>query len=247
MSFIGVDGCPDGWFAVRYGESGYLDAKLYDSIDGIWDEVDGVERILIDVPIGLREDSKEPRPCDSAARRKLSPLRHHSVFPPPIRAAVHADSYEAAKEIQETHTDGSLGVQSWGISDKIAELDSFLREAEPTAVEIIQESHPEVCFWALNDEEAMTYSKSGQPAAAFWERVRVLESVDSEVLDHVRNASEDLDAKVKSDDVIDALVLALTASPLTNEALSLPRENEPEYGLDPTGELPMQIVYANRK
>lgn len=72
------------------------------------------------------------------------------MFPPPVRAAVQAASYAEAKEIQEVRTDGSLGVQSWGISDKIDHLDRYLRKGNPQAKAKIRESHPEVCFWALN-------------------------------------------------------------------------------------------------
>ena len=127
-----------------------------------------------------------------------------------------------------------------GPTDKIAELDSFLREAEPDARGTIREAHPEVCFWALNDESATEYSKTAQPAAAFWERIGILEAIDSTVVDDIRDASTDLDAKVGSDDVIDAFALALTASPKTGSLRTLP--DEPPT--DDTGKLPMEMVYA---
>lgn len=239
--YIGVDGCPGGWFAVMYGEGGYREGRRFDSIEELWGEWGNpAETILIDVPIGLRESSSEPRACDKAARKRLSPTRHSSVFPTPIREAAHAKSYEDAKAIQERETEGSLGVQSWGIASKIAKLDTFLREEVPAATSKIREAHPEVCFWALADERAMSYSKTGQPAAAFWERVTTLEGIDDDVLEHVREASTGLNAKVGSDDVIDAFALALTASSLTDDLQSLPKHGE----TDPTG-LPMEIVYAS--
>lgn len=241
--YVGVDGCPGGWIGVEYDEEGYRDAARVDSVDELWDRWSGADTILIDVPIGLRETSNEPRPCDTAARERLSPTRHRSVFPTPIREAVHADSYEEAKDIQERKTDGSLGVQSWGIADKIAKVDTFLQEEKPDATETIREAHPEVAFWALADEQAMAYSKTGQPAAAFWERVTTLEAVDSDVLTHVRAAGTDLDAEVKNDDVIDAFALALTASPLTGDIQALQDETD---ATDPTG-LPMEIAYAFRR
>lgn len=241
--YVGVDGCPGGWIGVEYDEAGYRDAARVDSVDELWGRWGDAETILIDVPIGLRETSNEPRGCDTAARKRLSPTRHSSVFPTPVREAVHADSYEEAKAIQERTTDGSLGVQSWGIAGKIAQLDTFLQEKKPEATGTIREAHPEVCFWALADERAMAHSKTGQPAAAFWERVTTLEKVDRDVLGHVRDAGTGLDAEVKNDDVIDAFALALTASPLTGELRSLPEGGE---STDPTG-LPMEIVYARRE
>lgn len=239
--YIGVDGCSDGWIAVHFDEDSYEGSELYGGIEELWaDYGDAAEQILIDVPIGLRERSNAKRPCDDAARKKLSPKRHSSVFPVPVRAAVHKGSYEDAKETQENRTDGSLGVQSWGIADKIAELDSFLCETEPDAVGTIREAHPEICFWALNGESATEYSKTGQPAAAFWERIEILEVVDDAVIDDVRNASTDIDAKVGNDDVIDAFVLVLTASSKTGLLQTLP--DEPPT--DDTGTLPMEMVYA---
>ena len=243
--YIGVDGCSAGWIAVQYEEDSYEDSSLYKDIDELWAaHHDTAERILIDVPIGLRENSNTKRPCDDAARKKLSPKRHSSVFSVPVRAAVHEESYEDAKATQEKHTDGSLGVQSWGIADKIAELDSFLRETEPDAVGTIREAHPEVCFWALNGESATEYSKTGQPAAAFWERIGILEAIDDTIVDDVRDAATDLDAKVGNDDVIDAFALALTASPKTGSLRTLPDKWPDDDTGDPTGELPMEMVYA---
>jgi predicted RNase H-like nuclease len=166
------------------------------------------------------------------------------VFSVPVRAAIQEESYEDAKETQENCTEGSLGVQSWGIADKIAELDSFLREAEPDAVGTIREAHPEVCFWALNGETPTEYSKTGQPAAAFWERIEIFEAIDGAVVDDIRDASTDLDAKVGNDDIIDAFALAFTASPKTGPLETLPDEWPEEDGGDPTGKLPMEMVYA---
>ena len=243
--YIGVDGCSTGWVAVQFDEEGYEDTNLYEHIQELWKAHGEVaEQILIDVPIGLRENSNGKRPCDDAARKKLSPNRHSSVFPVPVRAAVHEGSYEDAKETQEKRTDGSLGVQSWGIADKIAELDSFLCETEPEAVGTIREAHPEVCFWALNGESATEYSKTGQPAPAFWERIEILETIDGSIIDDIRDASTDLMAEVGNDDVIDAFVLALTASPKTGPLQALPEELTHGDTGDPTGDLPMEMVYS---
>ena len=245
--YLGVDGCPEGWIAIVYSDDGYIDADVYPCFGELWSAYgDRADTILVDVPIGLREDSSEPRPCDTEARRKLSPHRHTSVFPTPVREAVYQESYQEAKAVQERRTEGSLGVQSWGIADKIAELDTFLRKIEPEATGTISEAHPEVCFWALNEEQAMKYSKTGQPAAAFWERISVLQEIDESLLDHLRRASQDLDATVGNDDVVDAFALALTASPRTASLQQLPDPRPETNPGDPTGKLPMEIVYAYR-
>ena len=238
--FLGVDGSPDGWIAVWYGADGYTSAGLYEDITSLWAEhADAAETVLIDVPIGLREDSSAKRACDDTARSLLSPVRHSSVFPVPVRAAVHEDSYESAKRAQERLTDGSLGVQSWNIADNIAELDTFLRQRGETAVGTVREAHPEVCFWALNGKSPTEYSKTGQPAAAFWERIDILERFDEAVVSHVRSAGTDIDATVGNDDIVDAFALALTARPETGQLQTLPEEPpEDERGI------PMEMVYT---
>ena len=186
---------------------------------------------------GPRPAPSENRPWDAAARALRSPPRHSSVFPVPIRAAVHADSYGMAKTVQEERTDGSLGVQSWNIADNIAELDTFLRETAPEAVGTVREAHPEVCFCALDGGSPAQYSKTGQPAAAFWERIDVLETADEAVLDHVRRGGAGLDAAGGNDDIVDACVLALTARPGAGSLETLPAEPP----VDAEG-LPMEMV-----
>jgi predicted RNase H-like nuclease len=249
--YVGVDGAPGGWLAVRYDGDSFHDVQAYADVEALWDANRDAETILVDVPIGLRENGAEKRRCDDEARSKLGHPRSSSVFAPPVRAAVHADSYADAKETQEERTDGSLGTQSWAICGKIAEVDALLRDEATDATGVLREAHPEVCFWALNDEESMTFSKTSQPAAAFWERVQVLERVDEKVLDHLCTAGETLTEGAGSlpdddllaasnDDLLDAFALALTASDRTAAVQTLPERSEP----DPAG-LPMEMVYAH--
>lgn len=61
--------------------------------------------ILIDLPIGLREDDCTPRPCDAAARECLGSPRSSSVFPTPVRAVLKVEGYEVARQVQEGRID----------------------------------------------------------------------------------------------------------------------------------------------
>ena len=239
--YLGIDGAPDGWLAVAY-DGTTTEAELYDDITSVWaDYEDRAEVILIDVPIGLREDDGRPRPCDAAARDRLSPQRHASVFSVPIRAAVHESEYAAGKAVQEARTNRSIGAQTWQITDLIAEVDTFLQSTSD-AVGRVREAHPEVCFWALNGKVPTAYSKTGQPAAAVWERIEILETVEPAAVELTRAISTDLDADVGTDDVLDALVLAVSASQPTGPLRSLPTQWPASDPGDPTG-LPMEIVY----
>ena len=88
--YIGIDGSPDGWLAAWYDEDGYVNSGFFSHIDELWDQHgEAADTVLIDVPIGLREDSAKKRPCDDAARDKLGSPRQRSVFAVPIRDAVH--------------------------------------------------------------------------------------------------------------------------------------------------------------
>jgi len=245
MSVVGVDGCPDGWLAVAYEGTAFAGARTHDDFKSVWASHGEAGTVLVDVPIGLREASNEKRPCDDVAREVLGP-RSSSVFPPPVRDAVYEDSYADAKAVQEARTDGSLGVQSWHICPKIREVDRLLRETAPDARAAVREAHPELCFWALAGERPMAYSKTGQPAAAFWERVGVLETVDDAILADVRAAGTDLGGGTSMDDLLDAFVLAVTASDLTGSLRTLPPADSPRVERDPAG-LPMEMGYSKRR
>lgn len=235
--YLGVDGCPDGWIAVAYSDGGFEGASFYPSLRDLWEGHSDSERILVDVPIGLRTASSEPRSCDTEARKRLSPHRHHSVFPTPIRAAAHEGSYEAAKATQQARTDGSLNRQSWGIAPKIAETDELLRES-PAARERIRECHPEVCFWAFAGQP-MRYSKTAEQRRAYWERVDVLREREPDVYDHIWTATEQIEETTCStDDLIDAFAVALTARGNEAGLRTLPKTpDRDEAGLS------MEIVY----
>ena len=235
--YVGVDGCPDGWLAVAYDDSGFGAADVFARVTDLWAAHRDADRILIDVPIGLRESSGEPRACDSAARGVLSPERHHSVFPTPVRAAARESSYDAAKAVQEARTDGSLNRQTWGITPKIGAVDRFLLDT-PAARGVVRESHPEVCFRSFAGSP-MTYSKTRQPKRAFWERLAALRAVEPDVYDHLWAATESgLDGDASDDDLLDAFVVALTARGVGSGLKTLP----PDPETDPRG-LPMEIVY----
>jgi len=235
--YVGVDGCPEGWLAVAYDDSGFEAAAVFDHVGDLWAAYRDADRILIDVPIGLRDSSGEPRACDSAARGVLSPERHHSVFPTPVRAAAREDTYDAAKAVQERRTDGSLNRQTWGITPKIDEVDRFLRDT-PAARGVVRESHPEVCFRSFVGSP-MTYSKTRRPERAFWERVAALRAAEPDVYDHLWAATASgLAGDASDDDLLDAFAVALTARGDESGLETLPADPE----TDPRG-LSMEIVY----
>lgn len=234
---IGVDGCPAGWFAVAIGRNGEYALGCHGSIEELWRCAPSARAILIDIPIGLPSQAGAGRRVDAMARAQLAPRRHASVFSPPCREALAARTYAEACRINQRVCGRKLSIQTWHIMPKIKAVDDFL-QATPAAQKIIRETHPEICFWALAGGVPMRYSKKDARGRA--DRLALLQ--------RVYPASETIFAaalarftrrQVARDDILDALVNAVTALHLGQCGATLP-EDPP---LDRCG-LPMEMVFA---
>ena len=94
------------------------------------------------------------------------------MFPAPRRAALGATSHSEASE-RNRHVSGKgLSQQTFHILHKIAEVDTLLR-ADRRARQVIREVHPEILFWALNNDVSM--AKRKKRSEGIRERVMVLE------------------------------------------------------------------------
>jgi predicted RNase H-like nuclease len=232
--YVGADACKGGWFAIALTKDGQWQTGVCQDIGALWKKYHNADLILVDVPIGLRESGADERRVDKEARRKLGSARGPSVFRVPCRQAVYKNNYEDAKVENLRVTGKSLPVFTWGIVPKIRDVDALLL-IDARAREHIKEIHPELCFWAL----------AGRPMAqkkdtelGFCERLQILQSNYLQTEAIVEHALNDYPRKlVAKDDVLDALVAAITAlGPLK----SLP--DSPEF--DNQG-LPMQMLYRS--
>lgn len=234
MPVVGVDGCKSGWFAVRLELDGRSCFRVFCRIEDLWKEWSDASLILIDIPIGLSDTNRQ---CDTCARRVLR-HRHSTVFTPPCRAALKPSTHEKASEENFRVTCRKLSKQAWGILPKIREIDEFMRRSTEARLRI-REVHPEVCFWAFAGAP-MTHRK--QSPVGFKERLNLLcqldertDSIVCRALDRFRRS------KVAKDDILDALVAAITADRDTHELRSFPSEPQlDEYGL------PMEMVYCHQ-
>lgn len=244
-TYLGADWASNGWVAAELDDEHSLSVGFYPTIWGLWyDRGADADRILVDIPIGLSEDGR--RACDREAKALLGD-RRSSAFWTPIRDAVYEDNVEAAKQIQTETMDHSISNQAWAIVPRIREVDTFLRETA-TARELVRESHPEVCFWALNDDEPVGAKSDDEGLDA---RQRVLTS--TEFLDRgdceeaIETLAEPSYARFATeDDVLDATVLAVTARHVAAGAYStLPDESETDGDHPPKDDegIPMEIVY----
>ncbi|MFC7205257.1 DUF429 domain-containing protein [Haloferax namakaokahaiae] len=242
-SYIGVDWAGSCWLVVKTGDETYVTTEP--SVFNVWYEHgknEDVQSILVDIPIGLPET--ETRVCDQEASEMLS-SRSSTVFSIPSRDVVETDDYNDAR----SKNGDSLGSQSWWLFPRIREVDVFLQDHEEARDKIF-ESHPEVCYAALDGKELS--SKGGD--GGIDERLDVLdngsdlfETVKS-VVNERRDGAEwhDRISKGRIDDVIDAAVLAHTAQLIDLQ----PRSDKADYPAlpeDPENDeklgVPMEIVY----
>jgi predicted RNase H-like nuclease len=233
--YIGIDGCRAGWFYVQFDDHDKYSYHLAENAGALDEIVHGASSALIDIPIGLLSEGSNGRECDVAARRLLSG-RAGSVFPAPARQTLTAKSYQEALQFNRQATGRGLSKQAWNIVPKIREIDSLLA-ANPGLRGGLRECHPELCFWAFNGEQAMQHSKKTAPGRQ--ERLAVLDRhhVDCRPI-YEQAAGDFLRREVALDDIIDALVCALTAKLGYGCYSTVPGAP----GTDATG-LAMEMVY----
>lgn len=232
---IGIDWSNGGWLAVILEDQELGEVIVEPEITGITEEYAAdASRILIDIPIGLfeagerDEDQELVRKCDSLARKVLG-TRHSSVFNPPAREVtemIHGEkSHAAASERNREITGKGLQLQAYHIGDAIYEVDSLLEKTDENNdfVNNISESHPEVCFRALAEDE-IAYSKSTIQGAV--ERLEVLAEHGMDAWEIFQEISkciiDETERDIDVDDVIDAMVLAYVAAAPDEEIYWLP-------------------------
>ena len=113
-----------------------------------------------------------------------------------------------------------VGAQAWNIYSRTREIDGLLRKAQRLR-DRVYESHPEVCFWALNAGRPMVCSKHTPEGVQ--ERLRLIEQhFGSGSFQAVRTAYPK--TRVSDDDILDAFAVCWTARRiLLEEAVSLPK------------------------
>ena len=208
---------------------------VFPNIQALWEHHHKAKLILIDMPIGLVDKGTEPRGCDRAARGELG-LRRSSVFPAPLRGVLGCETYEQACALNHKRSGKKISKQTWSIVPKIKELDTFMRGNEQ-ARKKVRESHPEVCFTMLAGGKPMEHPK--KTAVGFMDRLHLIERFDPSAQDWVRQAADDYPPKqVATDDVIDAMILAIVAAGGERNLQTLPANPQ----VDGKG-LAMEIVY----
>ena len=201
---VGIDGCIGKWAAVAITNNKF-EVCLCKNILEICEKFSMAQSIIIDMPIGLAENSDDIRP-DSILRKNLKG-KASSVFNTPCRQAVHAPNYTDAIAENKKALNCSISPLSNSIIPKIREIDIFLQGNEAFKNRLV-ESHPEYCFALLNGGNPILSNKTtyeGKKA-----RLELLSKYYADsfwVLEEFRKSAPALSNK--TDDIIDALSMAV--------------------------------------
>jgi len=207
----GVDGCRSGWIvALARPDGDEVRIQLVPRFADVFSRA-APEIVAVDIPIGLPERSGFGGRAAENAVRPLLGARQSSVFSVPSRAAIEAADYAQACSIAFATSDPPRRVskQLFMIAPKIREVDAVLR-AEAALRATVFEVHPELAFWRLNGERALTEPKKVkgkcyEPGLALRRRLLVAAGLPVAVVDGPppRGAGPD--------DLLDALACAAIA------------------------------------
>ena len=207
MRIAGIDGYNGGWIAV------IVDSDDFPSASVAWSEDlkelftnNSIELGIVDIPIGLTSGPAD-RNVEKAARTAL-PKKASSVFNTPCRQAMCAASYEDACRENQTTLKKKFSKQTWAIMPKIKEAEIVVRALGQDRV---REGHPEVSFATI---EGQPIHASKISVTGLLTRIGVISRIGfdlSRLSEHLPD-----NHPAKPDDLIDAAILAWTASRVTN-------------------------------
>ena len=205
MRVAGVDGTKGGWVAIVLENGQFSADHVLRPIETRFEELEDVEVIAIDVPIGFG-----PRRADAAARAFLSGATS-TVFTTPPRSVL------------ESPFGPGLGVwaQAHALGPRILHVTSPA-QADPR----FREVHPEVSFRAMND--GLPLRRRKKSAGGALERIELLRRGGIQ-LDQLGSAGD-----VPLDDVVDAAAAAWSAQRIASgsgRTLPHPPELIDDYGV----------------
>lgn len=210
----GIDGCPAGWICIEQDADGVLTSRILSRFDDI--RLTSPDIVCIDIPIGLTDCG--PRACDQQVRKQLG-KRGSSVFPAPIRDALIAPSYLAACEISRSIQGKGVSKQAFMIYEKVRDVDQALCEDEALRQSVF-EVHPELSFYAMNQDRPMDLPKRDKDGAAARQQL-IAEHFGPDAYHSIR--SRHYRTAVADDDICDAFAALWTAQRIAQgKAICIP-------------------------
>jgi predicted RNase H-like nuclease len=230
----GIDGCPAGWIVTfARADLSEVRLRLMSRFTDVSAAPEAPAVIAIDIPIGLPERAGYGGRAAENAVRPLLGARQSSVFSVPSRAAIAAQDYREACRIALATSEPPRKVskQLFMLAPKIREVDAALR-ADTTLSQRVFEVHPEVAFWRLNGEQALSEpkkvkSRPYEPGLALRRQLLIEASLPAAVVEALPPRGAGLD------DLIDALACVAIAQRIyAGEARPFPEPPERDaFGL----------------
>jgi predicted RNase H-like nuclease len=237
---VGVDACPGGWLAAT-PKGGKPVLEVFRTLTDLLDRYSQAVTIYIDMPIGLPYTSGGRRACDILGRDALGPARS-SIFDPPCRQALDAQTHAQANDINRKILGRGLSIQSFNIMHRIRELDAVLHSGQDLRGRIY-ETHPELNFLRMHQASVDSNTRpaklpSKKTAEGLAVRRELLRDEFGDVGPTVDQALQQYPRRVvKPDDMMDALACLAVAHRDHDQRERLPGEPE----MDKLG-LPMCIT-----
>ena len=198
---IGIDGTSSGWIAsIGNSKNKYVTKiKFFKDLDELL-SLHSESIIVIDMPIELNE-KKYLRKCDILAKKYLGKNFQSSIFIPPLKNILECATFQDANKLSKKIAGKGLSKQSWYLKNKIREVRELAKVSNK-----IYEGHPECSFKMLKTESLKAKKKS---VLGIFERLELLEKAGLDPLSV--NLQFDNNSTIKIDDVLDSMVLFITA------------------------------------
>lgn len=214
---VGVDACPNGWLATVIESNNVSIESPYPDFKQLYNSYPNADLILVDIPIGLQNE--ERRRCDKLARNLLG-CRGESVFYAPSEGAIGHGDYGDAKQKHKNDIGHGLMKQAHNLREDILDVRNTIEDSYDG---VVRESHPELCFAALN-EQPIAYPKSSDVGREL--RMQLLESEISNARSLYREIRNQHPlTEVRRDDILDSICLAVAAR--EDRLVTTPPDPEP--------------------
>ena len=218
-----------GWVVASAKLQGILmypnDPEVLPSLADVLDYRPSFKVIALGAPIGFLDEPVDGgRTCDREARQLIGWPRAGAIPTPPVRRALRATSYQEAASLS-----GGMNAVTWGLLARYREVEA---EVAPYRQRTVFEVQPELCFYQLNDDKPMQFSKRSH--LGMEERRALLKS-------RIHGMERIVDAELKPVrpwQLIDAAVCLWTTRRIASRAMTRIPE-DPEW--DETG-VRMEIV-----
>ena len=202
IDLIGVDGTSSGWIAsIGNSKIKRLSTIIFsEKLDKILSDYPN-SIVVIDMPVELNKKNYL-RECDVLAKRYLGRKFQSSIFIPPLKRLIKCSSYQEANKLSKKIAGKGVSKQSWYLKDKISEVQGLLKLSCK-----IYEGHPECSFKMLKNSPLKAKKKS---VSGIFERLDLLKKAGLDPLSVSLKLENN--SNIKIDDVLDSMVLFITAS-----------------------------------